>query len=194
MSALPWSLLLVALALVLPGPAPAGRLPVLTGSEQPGLPKNPRDGPRTEPDRFHLAGDIDLFAALIDAGLSTTASARAVAAAAEPATAGHWRTVAALLAVGVPPQRAWADVAHVEGLGELARLARLSDRSGAALAGACRRIATELRDTAGTSATARAERAGVLIALPLSLCFLPAFLILGLAPVVIGLGRELLPF
>ena len=41
-------------------------------------------------------------------------------------------------------------------------------------------------------ATARAERAGVLIALPLTLCFLPAFLVLGLAPVVISLGTALL--
>ena len=131
---------------------------------------------------------------MIDAGLSTAASTRAVAAAATEATAGHWHNVAALLAVGVTPQRAWADVAHVDGLGELARLARLSDRSGAALAQACRRIADDLREGAGTSATAVAERAGVLIALPLSICFLPAFVLLGLAPVVIGLGSELLPF
>ena len=189
MTALP--LLLLAVALIVPAAGPRLRLGPPDGRVNP---KNPRDGPAEQPDRFHLAGDIDLFAALIDAGLSTAASTRAVAAAATEATAGHWRNVAALLAVGVTPQRAWADVAHVDGLGELARLARLSDRSGAALAQACRRIADDLREGAGTSATAVAERAGVLIALPLSICFLPAFVLLGLAPVVIGLGSELLPF
>ncbi|MDU6013102.1 MAG: type II secretion system F family protein, partial [Corynebacterium sp.] len=37
-----------------------------------------------------------------------------------------------------------------------------------------------------------AERAGVFIALPLAVCFLPAFIVLGLAPVVISLGAQLL--
>ena len=42
------------------------------------------------------------------------------------------------------------------------------------------------------AAEARAQRAGVLIAAPLGLCFLPAFLVLGVAPVVIGLAGEVL--
>ena len=42
------------------------------------------------------------------------------------------------------------------------------------------------------SAQARAQRAAVLITGPLGLCFLPAFLVLGIAPVVIGLAREAL--
>jgi pilus assembly protein TadC len=43
------------------------------------------------------------------------------------------------------------------------------------------------------AAEARAQRAGVLIAAPLGLCFLPAFLVLGVVPVVIGLAGEVLP-
>ena len=50
----------------------------------------------------------------------------------------------------------------------------------------------EARHDAERLVAARAERAGVLIALPLTACFLPAFLVLGLAPVVISLGTELL--
>jgi pilus assembly protein TadC len=37
---------------------------------------------------------------------------------------------------------------------------------------------------------AAAERAGVLIAGPLGLCFLPAFVCLGIVPVVAGLAGE----
>jgi hypothetical protein len=50
------------------------------------------------------------------------------------------------------------------------------------------RVRAELVDTA----QARAQRAGVLVAGPLGLCFLPAFLVLGIAPVVIGLAGEAL--
>ena len=39
---------------------------------------------------------------------------------------------------------------------------------------------------------ARAERAGVLVTGPLGLCFLPAFLALGIVPVVVGLAGPLL--
>ena len=39
---------------------------------------------------------------------------------------------------------------------------------------------------------AEAERAGVLIALPMTLCYLPAFFLLGLAPMVISLGTSIL--
>ncbi|MFE3028477.1 type II secretion system F family protein, partial [Nocardia tengchongensis] len=42
------------------------------------------------------------------------------------------------------------------------------------------------------AAAARAERAGVLIGGPLGLCFLPAFLCLGIVPVVLGLAGRVL--
>ena len=43
--------------------------------------------------------------------------------------------------------------------------------------------------TAGASP--RTKNAGVLIALPLTAFFLPAFFVLGLAPVVVSLGQTL---
>ena len=44
------------------------------------------------------------------------------------------------------------------------------------------------RRRAHDDAHARAERAGVLVSGPLGLCFLPAFVCLGIVPVVIGLA------
>ena len=67
-----------------------------------------------------------------------------------------------------------------------------SHRSGSALSQGCRRIAESLGATATDHRTAAAERAGVFIALPLATCFLPAFMIIGLAPVVLGLGMKVL--
>ena len=48
-----------------------------------------------------------------------------------------------------------------------------------------------MRQDDNDAAVATAERAGVLIAAPLALCFLPAFMLLGLVPVVVGLGRTM---
>lgn len=181
-----WALLFLAAALSVPAATPARRLAVEKAD-----PKTPRDGPAL-PDRLSVAADIDLFAACVSAGLSVAAAAEAVARVAEDSTREVWTSVAALLSVGVSAERAWADVSDVPGLADLARMARLSERSGAALAQGSRRIAHTLRSEAGEDTTARAERAGVLIALPLAVCFLPAFMVLGLAPVVISLGSQML--
>ena len=47
-----------------------------------------------------------------------------------------------------------------------------------------------MRRDAEHRAAAAAERAGVLIAGPLGLCFLPAFICVGVVPVVIGLAGD----
>ena len=39
---------------------------------------------------------------------------------------------------------------------------------------------------------AEIDRAGVLVSGPLGLCFLPAFVCLGIVPVVVGLARDVL--
>lgn len=211
----PVPLLFLAGAAVLASPSPVARTAPETGEDVAGGPKRPRDGPerpRSGTGRLHrvisrflpaagaarrvdnltVAADIGLFAACVRAGLSTGAAASAVAAAAGPETEDLWSEVAALLTVGVEPDRAWRRMAGIAGLAELAGITRMSQRSGAAIASGCERIADTLRSEAADSANAAAERAGVFIALPLAVCFLPGFIVLGLAPVVISLGLELL--
>lgn len=74
----------------------------------------------------------------------------------------------------------------------MAQLARLSEHSGSAMTTGLHRIARDLRARAADQATAAAERAGIFIALPLAACFLPAFIVLGLAPIVISLAGQML--
>ena len=74
----------------------------------------------------------------------------------------------------------------------LLRLARRSASSGAALADGVADLADQSRHDAAHTAAAAAERAGVLIAGPLGLCFLPAFVCLGIVPVVAGLAGDVL--
>ena len=176
----------------IPRDGPAGGVP---NRATPGrfLPRSVRPG-RGGIERHRMAGDIDLFAACFRAGLPAAAAAAAVAESYgdDPGPAAEtWRTVAALSALGAEPERAWADMHRLPGGGELAGLVALSGASGAAVAAGCERIAAGLREDASDDATAKAERAGVLIAIPLTAFFLPAFFVLGLAPVVIGLAGTL---
>ncbi|ALC04789.1 hypothetical protein CDES_01590 [Corynebacterium deserti GIMN1.010] len=151
--------------------------------------------PRIKPaDALDVAADIDLFSACLDAGLSSRDACAVVANVAATPHRQVWSHVAALLSIGVSAPQAFALMGEIDGLSELAQLAAVSHRSGSALSDGCKNIATTLRSSAGDKRTAAAERAGVFIALPLALCFLPAFMILGLAPVVLGLGTNLIKF
>ena len=73
----------------------------------------------------------------------------------------------------------------------MAVAARRSASSGARLAGALEQVAAELRSAARHDALARAQRAGSFAVAPLGLCFLPAFVCLGIVPVVAGLAGGL---
>ncbi|MGV9876332.1 type II secretion system F family protein, partial [Streptomyces cellulosae] len=65
-------------------------------------------------------------------------------------------------------------------------------RGDARRAAAGRGLAAEARAEWSRSATARARRAAVLISAPVGLCFLPAFIAVGVLPVVIGLAGGVL--
>nr|WP_241249838.1 type II secretion system F family protein [Rhodococcus sp. X156] len=149
-------------------------------------------GPATPPDRLGAAGAYDLLAACLHSGLPVATAVLVVAPSAPPAMAAALRQAGELLRLGADPAAAWAAAAEQEDTEPLARLARRSGRSGASLAGGVAELAELQRAAAEDSAAAGAERAGVLVAGPLGLCFLPAFVCLGVAPVVVGLAGPLL--
>jgi pilus assembly protein TadC len=90
------------------------------------------------------------------------------------------------LRLGAPAGEAWSYLDDVEGAGRLHRAAERSGHSGAGFAGALHRVAEELRADRLLAAEAAGRRAGVLIVLPLGLCFLPAFVLTGLVPVIVA--------
>ncbi|MFX0580141.1 type II secretion system F family protein [Nocardia nepalensis] len=150
-------------------------------------------------DPLAVASIFDLLAACLRAGLPIAAAARAVAPGAPAALGAALRRAADLLALGADAAMAWDQVARdwadqpgAEEVDSLARMARRSARSGASLAAAVGELAEQRRSGVEDAAAARAERAGVLIGGPLGLCFLPAFICLGIIPVVIGLADRVL--
>lgn len=150
-----------------------------------------RAGPGIE-QHGDIAGGWELLAVCLEAGLPVSV---AVSAAAEPldgSTGAQLRRVSGLLELGADPVDAWLAAEDVPTLATFARAAGRSAGTGAALAQVARAEGARLRADLLDSAQARAQRAGVLITGPLGLCFLPAFLVLGIAPVVIGLAGEAL--
>lgn len=151
----------------------------------------PRRGRRRR-DPFATASALDVLAVCLSSGMAVPTAAAASADYA-PATLGaQLRRAADLLALGADPDMAWRaqDPSVEDGYEALARLARRSASSGSALATGVAELAEQSRQEAGHAAVAAAERAGVLIAGPLGLCFLPAFVCLGIVPVVAGLAGE----
>ena len=141
------------------------------------------------------AASLDVLAVCLDAGMAVPAAARATALSAPPQLAGLLRRAGDLLALGADPVTAWTppdDEVGGAGAVALMRLARRSAASGAVLARGVAELAAETRQDADHTASAAAERASVIIAGPLGLCFLPAFICLGLVPVIAGLASDVL--
>ncbi|MEV0947379.1 type II secretion system F family protein [Rhodococcus sp. NPDC049939] len=143
-------------------------------------------------DPLAVAAAFDLLAACLRAGLPVATAADAVSRSAPPPLSESLRRAADLLALGADPTAAWEAAASDPATESLARMARRSAQSGSSLAGSITELAIDSRTEAEHSAAASAERAGVLISGPLGLCFLPAFICLGIIPVVIGLASHVL--
>ncbi|QGN45808.1 secretion system protein [Micromonospora sp. WMMC415] len=149
-----------------------------------------RERRRREAEDLPLAAD--LLASAMRAGAPVDRSVLAVAEAFESPLGERLARVGRLLRLGADPAEAWASLEPVPGAERLIAAALRSATSGAALAGALTRLADDLRADRATAAEAAARRAGVLIVLPLGLCFLPAFILAGLVPVIVAVLGDVL--
>ncbi|MFF0203162.1 type II secretion system F family protein [Streptomyces sp. NPDC005017] len=134
----------------------------------------------------------DLLAACIAAGAGPVAAAQAVGEALGGPVGEALARGAAEVRLGGEPAGAWRGLAAVPGAQGLARLLERADVSGLPAAGPVSRLAADARADWTRTATARARRAAVLVTAPVGLCFLPAFIAVGVLPVVIGLAGEVL--
>ncbi|MEU9228278.1 type II secretion system F family protein [Streptomyces massasporeus] len=134
----------------------------------------------------------DLLAACIAAGAGPVIAAQAVGEALGGPVGGALARGAAEVRLGGEPGAAWRRLGAVPGAGALARLLERADVSGLPAAVPVARLAAEARADWGRAATARARRAGVMVSAPVGLCFLPAFIAVGVLPVVIGLAGGVL--
>ncbi|MEV5873435.1 type II secretion system F family protein [Streptomyces sp. NPDC052101] len=130
----------------------------------------------------------DLLAACVAAGAGPVIAAQAVGEALDGPVGRALAQGAAEVRLGGEPADAWRGLAALPGVGALARLLERADESGIPAAGPAARLASDARAQWARTATTRARRAAVLISAPVGLCFLPAFIAVGVLPVVIGLA------
>lgn len=134
----------------------------------------------------------DLLAVALRSGAPMDRAAGAVGEALPGPLAERLGRVARVLQLGGTPAEAWEELATLPGGHRFAAAAVRSAEHGSALAGALGRLADDLRAERAVAVEAVARRAGVLIVLPLALCFLPAFILAGLVPVIVAVLGDVL--
>jgi Flp pilus assembly protein TadB len=142
--------------------------------------------------RSQLPLTADLLAGCLASWCAPDAAAEAVGAAVGEPMASRLAEVAADLRTGVGAEESWARFGADPVLAPLGRCLVRASASGAPPAAGLARLAENCRASAAVAAQARARRAGVLATAPLGLCFLPAFVLIGVVPVVTGLAGSFL--
>jgi len=157
-------------------------------------PPGPRAKPTIGPAGRHSRGlddtamMLELVAAMLDAGAGIGRSLELVAASAAPQYRDSLRPVVSALAIGADWETAWSSSAV-----RSSRILELRDALGfAALTGAPSSAilyaqAARLRRERFRAAEKRAASLGVKLVVPLGLCSLPAFICLGVVPVLLAL-------
>lgn len=135
---------------------------------------------------------LDLLGAGLEAGLPLRTATAAVAEVFDGALAEELAGVAARVAVGMPEPEAWRAVADVGGMHEVACDVARSLGSGTTLAPTLRRHAADARAAHLAAVEKKAKAVGVSSVWPLMVCFLPAFMLVGIVPVIAGIAMNFL--
>lgn len=134
--------------------------------------------------RRDLPHVVQLLGIALGAGASVPSALRQVSAALPGRASEALQLARSRLALGVPPEQVWSDVACESGLEPLGRALSRADSSGVRIADAVRRLADELAREQRLEVEDKARTVGIRAALPLGLCLLPAFLVVGIVPVI----------
>ena len=128
-----------------------------------------------------------LLATALRSGMSAGDGVRLACAALPGAAATRLTTVSERLALGVDPEKVWATLEDDSELAPLGRALARAHRTGAPVVAAVEGLGDDLERGARARVEERARQVGVRAALPLGLCLLPSFLLLGIVPLVAGL-------
>lgn len=152
-------------------------------SHPPGVVRRRRRG---SPEGVDPAVLLDLVGAALEAGSSVPGALVALGEAIGGSPGGVLRRAGSALLLGASWPDAWAGAPP--GALLLADALEPAWLDGVAAGPLLRRAADRVRAERSDLAKEAAARLGVRLVLPLGLCFLPAFVLLGLVPVVLGSG------
>lgn len=136
---------------------------------------------------------IDLLGAMLSAGAPLGGALAALGDTCPPPLSLSVQRVQGALALGADWETAWtsaiaqSDATTGATLRELDAALRFAALTGASSAGMVHAYAGQLRRRRNSDAQRRAATLGVRLVVPLGLCYLPAFICLGVLPVVFAL-------
>lgn len=142
--------------------------------------------------REQLPDALGFLAAVLEAGAPVGAAVRTVAEVSPEPTRALLTRTAAASGLGLEEGGAWASLAGHPVWGRVARDIARSARSGTALVEALRAHAERARQAERDRAIKEARTVGVRSVLPLMVCFLPAFVLIGVVPIIVGLLQDLI--
>lgn len=134
-----------------------------------------------------LPDALDFLAVCVSAGLPMRSALGTVAEVSPSPTRELLADVAAALALGRAGPLAWEELRRHQVWGSVASDIARAERSGTSLSGILRIHADDARREERDAATKRARTVGVKSVVPLMACFLPAFVLVGVIPIIAGL-------
>ena len=146
---------------------------------------------RASPVDATVPAALDVLAACLSSGAAVEHALLAVAAAFDGEPGRLLHGAARLLALGAPVESAWSAALDDPQWAPVARSIVRAHHSGAPLTDVLSRAAEERRRALRAQAHAAANKASVRVVLPLGICFLPAFVLVGVVPVVAGFAAAL---
>lgn len=129
---------------------------------------------------------VDLMTAALAAGAAPTTALSLVADAVDQPMADELRGWTSRLDLGADPVGAWRSMAQHPQLARLGRTLQRSAESGAPVAEALRRLSEDLRARRRADVEERVRQVEVKAAVPLGVCLLPSFVLVGVVPLVAG--------
>lgn len=152
----------------------------------------PSERRRRESRRADLPALLELMASCLAAGLPVRGAAAAVATARPGPLADDIDLVLAQIAIGDAESRAWLRLADDPVWGPVAKDLARSVESGTALVELLQSHADRARRVRHAGMLAAARTVGVRSVLPLMTCYLPAFMLVGIVPIIAGAVPSLL--
>lgn len=141
--------------------------------------------------KAELPALVRLLSAALASGAAPAEALVAVAAALPGPAAVRLLPTASRLRLGADPEKTWRTLVDDPALAPLGRALARAQATGAPVATTVERLADDLTRNARAEVEDRARAVGVKAAVPLGICLLPAFLLLGVVPVVGGLLSNL---
>ncbi len=146
---------------------------------------------RREAETRDLPALVHLLAAALETGADVPGALRLVCGALPGSAADALARVPSRLELGLDAEAAWRPVLDRPSLAPLARSLVRASRSGAAVGHEVDRLARDLHERSRSAVEERARTVGVRAAVPLGLCLLPSFVLLGVVPVAAALLESL---